>query len=77
MKSFKIKQGTNAFKITAHCNTVATPRSSTIYLASEGKEVIVDELGRQTVASVLLGSLDVEVDVLLCFEPLVTTENKT
>lgn len=42
-------------------------------LASEGKEVIVDELGSQAVASVLLGSLDVEVDVLLCFEPLVTT----
>ena len=72
MKSFKIKQGTNA-----HCKTVATLRSSTIYLASEGKEVIVDELGRQTVASMLLGCLDVEVDELLCLEPLVTTENIT
>ena len=48
--------------------------SSTIYLASEGKEVIVDELGRQAVASVLLGSLDVAVDELLRLEPLVTTE---
>ena len=51
---------------------VATLRSSPVYLASEGKEVIVDELGRQTVASVLLGSLDVAVDELLRFEPLVT-----
>jgi len=42
-------------------------------LASEGKEVIVDELGSQAVASVLLGSLDVAVDHTLCFEPLVTT----
>ena len=72
MKSFKIKQGTNA-----HCKTVATLRSSPVYLASERKEVIVDELGRQTVASVLLGSLDVVVDILLRLEPLVTTENMT
>ena len=56
---------------------MAALRSSTIYLASEGKEVIVDELGRQTVASMLLGCLDVEVDELLCLEPLVTTENIT
>jgi len=42
-------------------------------LASEGKEVIVDELGSQAVASVLLGSLDMRVDEHLCLEPLVTT----
>jgi len=42
-------------------------------LASEGKEVIVDELGSQAVASVLLGSLDVQVHHPLCLEPLVTT----
>ena len=48
--------------------------SSTIYLASEGKEVIVDELGRQAVASVLLGSLDVIVRQVLGLELLVTTE---
>jgi len=41
-------------------------------LASEGKEVIVDELGRQAVASVLLGSLDVRVHLVLRLEPLVT-----
>ena len=48
--------------------------SSTIYLASEGQEVIVDVLGRQAVASVLLGSLDVQVHLMLRLEPLVTTE---
>ena len=48
--------------------------SSTIYLASEGQEVIVDVLGRQAVASVLLGSLDVEVHQVLRLESLVTTE---
>jgi len=42
-------------------------------LASEGKEVIVDELGRQAVASVLLGSLDVIVRQVLGLELLVTT----
>ena len=50
--------------------------SSTIYLASEGQEVIVDVLGRQAVASVLLGSLDVRVHLVLRLELLVTTENK-
>ena len=66
--------------ITTHsdiCITNRAARSSTIYLASEGKEVIVDELGSQAVASVLLGSLDMRVDEHLCLEPLVTTENIT
>ena len=51
-----------------------TLRSSLVYLASEGKEVLVDELGRQAVASVLLGSLDVIVRQVLGLELLVTTE---
>ena len=51
-----------------------TLRSSLVYLASEGKEVLVDELGRQAVASVLLGSLDVRVHLVLRLEPLVTAE---
>ena len=58
----------------SHRKTVATLRSSPVYLASEGKEVIVNELGRQTVASVLLGCLDVAVHLMLRLEPLVTTE---
>ena len=51
--------------ITTHsdiCITNRAARSSTIYLASEGKEVIVNELGSQAVAGVLLGGLDVLVD---------------
>ena len=58
----------------SHRKTVATLRSSPVYLASEGKEVIVNELGRQTVASVLLGCLDVAVHLMLRLESLVTTE---
>jgi len=42
-------------------------------LASEGKEVIVDELGSQAVAGVLLGCLDVLVHLMLRLESLVTT----
>ena len=45
-----------------------------IYLASEGQEVLDDDCGRQAVASVLLGSLDVLVHQELRLEPLVTTE---
>lgn len=39
-------------------------------LASEWQEILVEELGRQTVAGVLLGFLDVAVDLELCSEPL-------
>jgi len=39
-------------------------------LASEWKEILVEELGRQAVAGVLLGSLDVFVDKPLRLEPL-------
>jgi len=49
------------------------PVDAPFRLASEGKEVIVDELGRQAVACVLLGGLDVLVHHRLCLEPLVTT----
>ena len=44
------------------------------YLAGEGQEVLVDVLGSQAVAGVLLGILDVGVDELLRLEPLVTAE---
>ena len=46
-----------------------------IYLASEGQEVLVDDCGRQAVASVFLGSLDVRVHQALRLESLVTTEH--
>jgi len=39
-------------------------------LASERKEIRVEELGRQAVAGVLLGSLDVHVDLALRLESL-------
>jgi len=39
-------------------------------LASEGKEVLVEELGREAVAGVLLCFLDVLVDLSLCLEPI-------
>jgi len=41
-----------------------------IRLASERKEIRVEELGRQAVAGVLLGFLDVPVDKGLRLEPL-------
>jgi len=40
-------------------------------LASEGQQVLVDDLGSQAVASMLLGSLHVVVNVALTFEPQV------
>jgi len=49
------------------------PVDAPLRLASEGEEVLVDELGRQAVAGVLLGGLDVLVDKKLRLEPLVTT----
>lgn len=49
--------------------SVGTP----IHLASEGKEVLVNDLGSQAMAGVLLGSLDVTVHHVLCLELLSTT----
>ena len=43
------------------------------YLASERKEILVEKLGREAVAGVLLGSLDVVVDLVLRLEPLAAT----
>jgi len=40
-------------------------------LASEGQQILVDDLGSQAVASMLLGSLHVVVNVALTFEPQV------
>jgi len=48
------------------------PIDAPFRLASEGQEVLVDDCGRQAVASVLLGSLDVLVHQELRLEPLVT-----
>ena len=50
---------------------VKLTKSSVDYLASERKEMLVNELGSQAVASMLLGSLDVVVDYVLRLEPLV------
>jgi len=40
------------------------------HLASEWKEILVEELGREAMAGVLLGFLDVFVDQALRLEPL-------
>ena len=45
---------------------------SKVYLAREGQEMPVNELGSKAVASMLLGSLDVVVDKVLRLEPLIT-----
>jgi len=49
--------------------TVDTP----FCLASEGQHILVNDLGSQTVASMLLGSLDVVVHQALRLESLTTT----
>jgi len=49
------------------------PVDAPLRLASEGEEVLVDELGCQAVAGMLLGGLDVAVNVMLLLEFLVTT----
>jgi len=47
------------------------PIDTTFHLTSERQEMLVNELGSQAVASVLLGSLDVLVDQVLRLEPLI------
>jgi len=43
---------------------------TSFHLASEWKEILVEELGREAVAGVLLGFLDVHVDLALRLEPI-------
>jgi len=59
--------------VPVHFHLSLVPVNTPFRLASEGKEDIVDELGCQAVASVLLGSLDVRVRMVLGLESLVTT----
>jgi len=47
------------------------PVDTPFHLTSEGQEVLVNELGSQAVASMLLSSLDVLVDKVLRLEPLI------
>jgi len=49
--------------------TVDTP----FRLAGEGQQILVNDLGSQAVAGMLLGSLDVAVDKMLRLESLTTT----
>ena len=49
-------------------------RTTTIYLAGEGQQILVNNLGSQAVASMLLCSLDVSVHLSLRLESLTTTE---
>jgi len=46
------------------------PVDTSFGLASEGKQILVNELGCEAVASMSLGSLDVMVDLVLCLETL-------
>jgi len=46
---------------------------TTFHLACERQEMLVNELGGKTVTSVLLGGLDVLVDLMLGPEPLIAT----
>jgi len=49
------------------------PVDAPFRLAGEGQQILVNDLGSQAVASVLLGSLDVAVDIKLRLESLTTT----
>jgi len=49
------------------------PVNAPFRLAGEGQEILVNDLGSQAVASVLLGSLDVLVHQSLHLESLTTT----
>jgi len=49
------------------------PVDAPFRLAGEGQQILVNDLGSQAVASVLLGSLDVFVHQVLGLESLVTT----
>jgi len=48
------------------------PVDTPFRLTCEGKKVLVDNLGSQAVASMLLSSLDMMVHHVLCLEPLIT-----
>jgi len=49
------------------------PVDTTLHLAGERQEMFVNEFGGKAVARVLLGGLDVLVDLILPIEPLVAT----
>ena len=56
-------------EVTQNCH-ICTILQTSFYLASEGKQILVDVLGRKTVACMLLSLLDVPVHFPLRLKPV-------